>query len=52
MPRTRPVRRDGSPGCAVEATLQVFDGQGKGVVLFHRRDRTLRVDAVRRRCRA
>jgi DNA-binding HxlR family transcriptional regulator len=35
MARTRHKSLDCSPGCAVEATLQLIDGKWKGVVLYH-----------------
>lgn len=35
MGRTRHSRLDCTPGCAVEATLQLIDGKWKGVVLYH-----------------
>ena len=35
MARIRHKALDCSPGCVVEATLQLIDGKWKGVVLFH-----------------
>ena len=35
MTRIRHKMLDCSPGCAVEATLQLIDGKWKGVVLYH-----------------
>lgn len=35
MARTRHRSLDCSPGCAVEATLQLIDGKWKGVILYH-----------------
>ncbi|GBQ85837.1 MarR family transcriptional regulator [Gluconacetobacter johannae DSM 13595] len=49
MPRTRHVRLDCSPGCAVEAALQFIDGKWKGVILFHLFERTMRFSELRRR---
>ncbi|WP_088347716.1 MULTISPECIES: helix-turn-helix domain-containing protein [Rhodomicrobium] len=48
MARTRHHRLDCSPGCAVEATLQLIDGKWKGVVLFHLFSGTLRFNEIRR----
>ena len=49
MARTRHKRLDCSPGCTVEATLQLIDGKWKGVVLFHLlTGGTLRFNAIRR----
>ncbi len=44
MARTRHRSLDCSPGCAVEATLQLIDGKWKGVILYH-----LLAEARRRR---
>ncbi|RYC33448.1 transcriptional regulator [Lichenibacterium minor] len=49
MARIRHPRPDGSPGCAVEATLGLTDGKWKGVVLFHLLGGTLRFNEIRRR---
>ena len=38
-----------SPGCAVEATLQLIDGKWKGVILYHLLEGTLRFNEIRRR---
>jgi DNA-binding HxlR family transcriptional regulator len=48
MPRLRHKRLDCSPGCAVEATLQLIDGKWKGVVLYHLFSATLRFNELRR----
>lgn len=49
MARIRHRRLDCSPGCAVEATLQLIDGKWKGVVLFHLFESTiLRFNEIRR----
>jgi DNA-binding HxlR family transcriptional regulator len=49
MARIRHNRLDCSPGCAVEATLQLIDGKWKGVVLFHLFEATtLRFNEIRR----
>jgi DNA-binding HxlR family transcriptional regulator len=42
-------RLDCSPGCAVEAALNLIDGKWKGVVLFHLLERTHRFNEIRRR---
>ncbi|AWN47376.1 transcriptional regulator [Methylobacterium terrae] len=55
MARTRHRSLDCSPGCAVEATLQLIDGKWKGVILYHLLDEVpepggaLRFNAFRRR---
>ncbi|TNC12772.1 helix-turn-helix transcriptional regulator [Methylobacterium terricola] len=55
MARTRHRSLDCSPGCAVEATLQLIDGKWKGVILYHLLaeapgpDGALRFNAFRRR---
>lgn len=49
MPRARHSRLDCSPGCAVEATLQLIDGKWKGVILYHLLDGTLRFNEIRRK---
>ena len=49
MARIRHKRLDCSPGCSVEATLQLIDGKWKGVVLFHLLEgTTLRFNEIRR----
>jgi DNA-binding HxlR family transcriptional regulator len=49
MARTHHNRLDCSPGCAVEATLQLIDGKWKGVALYHLFvSGTLRFNALRR----
>jgi DNA-binding HxlR family transcriptional regulator len=48
VPRIRHKRFDCSPGCAVEAALNLIDGKWKGVVLFHLFQRTLRFNEIRR----
>jgi len=49
MARNRHKSLDCSPGCAVEATLQMIDGKWKGVVLYHLFEGTLRFNELRRR---
>ena len=55
MARTRHRSLDCSPGCAVEATLQLIDGKWKGVILYHllaeapAPEDSLRFSALRRR---
>ncbi len=49
MARMRHKSLDCSPGCAVEATLQLIDGKWKGVVLYHLfASPTLRFNEIRR----
>jgi DNA-binding HxlR family transcriptional regulator len=49
MARIRHDRFDCSPGCSVEATLQLIDGKWKGVVLYHLLEGTLRFNEIRRK---
>ncbi|GAA4487265.1 hypothetical protein GCM10023157_33740 [Gluconacetobacter asukensis] len=49
MPRIRHTSLDCSPGCAVEATLELIDGKWKGVILYHLLEGTLRFNAIRKR---
>ncbi|WP_244182335.1 winged helix-turn-helix transcriptional regulator [Gluconacetobacter entanii] len=49
MTRIRHKSLDCSPGCAVEATLQLIDGKWKGVILYHLLEGTLRFNEIRRR---
>lgn len=49
MPRIRHKTFDCSPGCAVEATLQLIDGKWKGVILYHLFQGTLRFNEIRKR---
>ncbi|MBY3165702.1 helix-turn-helix transcriptional regulator [Rhizobium laguerreae] len=50
MPRIRHKRLDCSPGCTVEAVLNLIDGKWKGVVLFHLlEEEVLRFNELRRR---
>ena len=49
MTRIRHQSLDCSPGCAVEATLQLIDGKWKGVILYHLLQGTLRFNAIRKR---
>jgi DNA-binding HxlR family transcriptional regulator len=47
--RRRHQRTDCSPGCPVEATLDLIDGKWKGVVLYHLLTQgTLRFNQIRR----
>jgi DNA-binding HxlR family transcriptional regulator len=49
MARIRHKALDCSPGCVVEATLQLIDGKWKGVVLFHLFESSkLRFNEIRR----
>ncbi|MCG0994429.1 helix-turn-helix transcriptional regulator [Acetobacter indonesiensis] len=49
MTRIRHKSLECSPGCAVEATLQLIDGKWKGVILYHLFQRTLRFNEIRKR---
>ena len=49
MTRIRHQSLDCSPGCAVEATLQLINGKWKGVILYHLLQGTLRFNAIRKR---
>lgn len=49
MSRLRHDRYDCSPGCPVEATLDLIGGKWKGVVLWHLFQGTLRFNEIRRR---
>ncbi|MCJ2073333.1 helix-turn-helix transcriptional regulator [Methylobacterium sp. J-030] len=48
MGRSRHPNFDCGPGCPVEGTLELIDGQWKGVVLYHPLSGTLRFNALRR----
>lgn len=37
------------PGCPVEATLELFSGKGKGMILYHLLEGTLRFNELKRR---
>ncbi len=49
MTRIRHKSLECSPGCAVEATLQLIDGKWKGVILYHLFQGTLRFNEIRKR---
>lgn len=49
MTRIRHKSLECSPGCAVEATLQLIDGKWKGVILYHLFEGTLRFNEIRKR---
>ncbi len=48
MAKVSHTRFDCSPGCAVEAAINLIDGKWKSVILFHLLDGTLRFSALRR----
>ncbi len=49
MAKTRHLRSDCSPGCAVEAAISLIDGKWKCIVLFHLLEGTMRFSEIRRR---
>jgi DNA-binding HxlR family transcriptional regulator len=48
MARVQESRFDGSPGCAVEATVTLIDGKWKCGILYHLLNGTLRFNQIRR----
>lgn len=48
MAKVRHSRFDCSPGCPVEAAIDLIDGKWKSVVLFHLLSGTLRFNEIRR----
>jgi DNA-binding HxlR family transcriptional regulator len=40
-----------SPGCPVEATLNIIGGRWKGIALYHLLDGTLRFNELMRKCK-
>lgn len=49
MGRQKHQRFDCSPGCPVEATLNLIGGKWKGVILWHLLQGTLRFNEIRRK---
>jgi DNA-binding HxlR family transcriptional regulator len=48
MTKTRDSRFDGTPGCAVEATVTLIDGKWKCGILHHLLSGTLRFNQIRK----
>lgn len=46
--KTRHIAYEGE-GCPVEATLELFSGKGKGMILYHLLEGTLRFNELKRR---
>lgn len=49
MTRLRHAEPDCSPGCPVEAVLNLIDGKWKGVILYHLLEGTMRFNELGRR---